>query len=73
MKGGGKRTRLAIVTNIPAPRLPVYEALAADPLFQLKVIFCSAREPDREWNLGPARFEISDLIRYDAVKIEAGL
>ena len=51
------RIRLAIVTNIPAPyRLPVYQQLAADPGIDLCVFFCSGREPDREWNLGQARF-----------------
>ena len=51
-------TRIAIVTNIPAPyRLPVYEALAADAQIELKVIFCSGREPDREWDLSATRFE----------------
>lgn len=51
------RIRLAIVTNIPAPyRLPVYEQLTADPGIDLCVFFCSGREPDREWNLGQARF-----------------
>ena len=50
--------RVAIVTNIPAPyRLPVYEALAADPQIELTVFFCSGREPDREWDLSAARFE----------------
>ena len=52
------RIRVAIVTNIPAPyRLPVFEALAADPQIELKVFFCSGREPDREWDLRAARFE----------------
>jgi glycosyltransferase involved in cell wall biosynthesis len=51
-------TRVAIVTNIPAPyRLPVYEALAANPQIELKVIFCSGREPDRDWDLREARFD----------------
>jgi glycosyltransferase involved in cell wall biosynthesis len=50
--------RVVIVTNIPAPyRLPVYEALAADQQIELKVIFCSGREPDRKWDLCEARFE----------------
>jgi glycosyltransferase involved in cell wall biosynthesis len=50
--------KLAIVTNIPAPyRLPVYEALAADSQIELKVFFCSGREPDREWDLRDANFE----------------
>lgn len=56
--GAGQRIRVAMVTNIPAPyRLPVYEALAADAQIELKVVFCSGREPDREWDLRTARFE----------------
>jgi glycosyltransferase involved in cell wall biosynthesis len=44
--------RVALVTNIPAPyRLPMYELLAATPGIALKLIFCSGREPDREWDL----------------------
>lgn len=51
-------TRVAIVTNIPAPyRLPVYEALACEPGVALHVIFCSGREPDRDWDLATPRFE----------------
>lgn len=51
-------TRVAIVTNIPAPyRLPVYEALSGEPGVALRVIFCSGREPDRDWDLATPRFE----------------
>ncbi len=51
------RIRVAIVTNIPAPyRLPVFEALAADSQIELKVFFCSGREPDREWDLSAGSF-----------------
>lgn len=51
-------THVAIVTNIPAPyRLPVYEALACEPGVALRVIFCSGREPDRDWDLATPRFE----------------
>ena len=50
--------RVAIVTNIPTPyRLPVFEALADDPRLELKVFFCSGREPDRKWDLRGARFK----------------
>ncbi len=49
--------RLVIVTNIPAPyRIPVYNLLAQEPDLNLHVVFCSGREPDREWNLGQAGF-----------------
>lgn len=49
--------RVVIVTNIPAPyRLPVYALLAREPDIDLHVVYCSGREPDREWNLGQANF-----------------
>lgn len=58
----GSRLRVAMVTNIPAPyRLPVYEAVAADPQIEFKVFFCSGREPDREWDLGRTPFAHSFL------------
>ena len=45
-------SRVAMVTNIPAPyRLPMYELLAQAQGIDLKLIFCSGREPDREWDL----------------------
>ncbi len=54
--------RVAMVTNIPAPyRQPVYELLAADPQIELKVFFCSGREPDREWDLRKSQFEQEHL------------
>lgn len=55
---GARVLRVALVTNIPAPyRLPVFELLAADPQITLKVIYCSGREPDREWDLDATHFE----------------
>jgi glycosyltransferase involved in cell wall biosynthesis len=54
---GAVRKRVVIVTNIPAPyREPVYELLAAEPDIDLHVIYCSGREPDREWDLGGAKY-----------------
>ena len=48
--------RVALVTNIPAPyRLRMFELLAAEPGIELKLFFCSQREPDREWDLRPLR------------------
>lgn len=48
--------RVAMVTNIPAPyRLPIYELLAETPGIELKVFFCSGREPDRQWDLARLR------------------
>lgn len=47
-----RRVRVAMVTNIPAPyRLPMYELLSAQPGIELKLFFCSGREPDRRWDL----------------------
>lgn len=52
------KTRLAIVTNIPAPyRIPVYELLSNKPSIQLTVIFCSEVEPDRVWHLAKGKFD----------------
>lgn len=50
-------TRVALVTNIPAPyRIPVYELLTAVPGLELQLFFCSGREPDRAWDLAALRF-----------------
>lgn len=52
----GASLRVAVVTNIPAPyRLPIYERLASMPGIELRLFFCSGREPDREWDLDPLR------------------
>ena len=54
---GAASVRVALVTNIPAPyRLPVYARLAATAGIELKVFFCSGREPDRAWTLPPMLF-----------------
>ena len=51
-----KPVRVALVTNIPAPyRLPTYELFAAATGIDLKLFFCSGREPDRAWDLDPLR------------------
>ena len=52
------KTKVALVTNIPAPyRLPIYEGVARTSDVDLKVFFCSGREPDREWDLAAAQFQ----------------
>lgn len=49
--------RLAIITNHPPPfRIPVYEIIGNMPGVELLVIFCSRREPNRQWKLPPLRF-----------------
>lgn len=51
-------TRIAIVTNIPAPyRLPVFEQVAATPDIDFCAFYCSGREPDREWDLAASKFK----------------
>lgn len=51
-------TKVALVTNIPAPyRLPIYEGVARARGVELTVFFCSGREPDREWDLRAAQFK----------------
>lgn len=49
--------RIALITNHPPPfRIPIYDRLAGMPDLDLQVIFCSAREPNRQWELPPLRF-----------------
>lgn len=63
--GAGKLIRVAMVTNIPTPyRLPVYEILAAMPDIELKVIYCSEREPDREWDLSSTSYTAEYLNEF---------
>lgn len=52
-----RKLRVAMVTNIPAPyRLPIYALLAQESDLDFRAVYCSGREPDREWNLGQASF-----------------
>jgi glycosyltransferase involved in cell wall biosynthesis len=51
------RLRIALVTNHPPPfRIPIYHKVATTPGIDLRVIFCSPREPNRQWDLPPMRF-----------------
>lgn len=51
-------TRLAIVTNEPPPyRIPVFERVGKMPGLILQVIFCSRREPNRQWDLPALNFD----------------
>ena len=64
-----KKLRVVIVTNIPVPyRLPVYALLAQESDIDFHVVYCSGREPDREWNLEQLRFSHtflkSSFMRY---------
>ncbi|HYD62474.1 MAG TPA: glycosyltransferase family 4 protein [Noviherbaspirillum sp.] len=49
--------RIALVTNHPPPfRIPIYNEMARTPGIDLNGIFCSPREPNRQWDLPPMRF-----------------
>ena len=50
--------KIAFVTNEPAPyRIPIFNKIAETPGVSLHVIFCCKREPNRQWNLPPFKFE----------------
>ncbi|WP_234814949.1 glycosyltransferase, partial [Noviherbaspirillum denitrificans] len=54
--------RIALVTNHPPPfRIPIYNEIARAPDVTLHAIFCSPREPNRQWDLPPMRFSHSFL------------
>jgi glycosyltransferase involved in cell wall biosynthesis len=62
--------RIAHVTNNPPPyRVPVFERLGRTRDVVFQAIFCSEREPNREWDLPPLSFDHVFLReRYIAVK-----
>jgi len=50
--------KIAIITNHPPPfRIPVFERIARTPGVDLLVIFCSKREPNRQWKLPALNFK----------------
>jgi glycosyltransferase involved in cell wall biosynthesis len=50
--------RVALVTNNPPPyRIPVFERLGRMPGVSFQAIFCSEREPNRQWDLPPLDFD----------------
>jgi glycosyltransferase involved in cell wall biosynthesis len=50
--------KIAIVANKVSPyRSPVFERIGQTPGVGLQVIFCSRREPNRQWNLPMLNFE----------------
>jgi glycosyltransferase involved in cell wall biosynthesis len=52
-----RKLRIAIVTNHPPPfRIPIYEKIGKMPNVELQVMFCSRREPNRQWKLPPLNF-----------------
>ncbi|HEV2613004.1 MAG TPA: glycosyltransferase family 4 protein [Noviherbaspirillum sp.] len=49
---------IALITNHPPPfRIPIYERIAKIPDVNLHLIFCSRREPNRQWKLPPLNFK----------------
>lgn len=51
-------TRIALVTNTPPPyRVPIFNRLARWAGIDFHAVFCSAREPNREWDLPAMQFE----------------
>ena len=49
--------RVALVTNLPPPyRVPIFNRLAHHPSLDFHAVFCSAREPNRAWDLPPMAF-----------------
>jgi glycosyltransferase involved in cell wall biosynthesis len=49
--------KIAFVTNNPPPyRIPVFARLGRMPGISFQAIFCSEREPNREWDLPPLDF-----------------
>ena len=50
--------KIVFVTNEPAPyRIPIFNKIAEMAGFNLHVVFCCNREPNRHWNLPPFKFE----------------
>lgn len=50
--------RIAFVTNNPPPyRIPVFARLGRMPEVGFQAIFCSEREPNRQWDLPPLDFD----------------
>ncbi len=51
-------TCIALITNTPPPyRVPIFNRLAHWPGIDFHAVFCSSREPNRQWDLPPMRFE----------------
>ncbi len=49
--------RVALVTNLPPPyRVPIFNRLARHPGLDFHAVFCTAREPNRAWDLPPMEF-----------------
>jgi glycosyltransferase involved in cell wall biosynthesis len=54
--------KVVIITNGPVPyRIPALNELAAKPGISLHVVFCCAREPNRDWSLPKIQFPCTYL------------
>lgn len=54
----GAELRIAMITNHPPPfRIPIYERIGKMDGVDLTAIFCSPREPNREWEVPPLNFK----------------
>lgn len=50
--------RIAMITNHPPPfRIPIYHKVAGTPGIDLHAIFCTMREPNRQWEIPPMQFK----------------
>jgi len=50
--------KVIFITNEPAPyRIPIFDKIAETPGFSLHVIYCCRREPNRQWDMPPVKFE----------------
>ena len=54
--------KIALITNHPPPfRIPIYERIGSLSWVDLHIIFCSPREPNRQWETPPLTFKHSFL------------
>ena len=54
--------RVVIVSNMPVPyRMPVFDRIKSEALFELSVIYLAPVEPNRYWVLDAAREEVTTL------------
>jgi hypothetical protein len=54
--------RVVIVSNMPVPyRIPVFDRIKSEALFDLSVIYLAPMEPNRHWVLDAARAEVVTL------------
>ena len=50
--------KIVFIGNEPVPyRLPIFDKIADTPGFSFHVIYCCRREPNRQWDMPPVKFE----------------